>query len=459
MSRPDRVLEGHFDASHERRYAHVPFDVPAGVRALHVRYDYTDRIASDPLLGGGNTLDIGLFDPRGIQPSSPGFRGWSGSTRLAFSVTDTWATPPYSPGPILPGTWHALLGPYKVGPRGCAYRVEIRFSDRPGQPEPRPGRASATPPSLPPAEPGWLRGDLHCHTLHSDGDSWPAEMLQRAVETGLEFLGVTDHNQTSHHADYAAVAGEHLPILLFGNEVTTYGGHWNVWGTDTWWEFREPDGDAVSRTMQAASASGALVSVNHPKPFGPPWEYPNAGGYGAIEVWNGEWLRLNGVSLAWWEAQLREGARLVALGGSDTHRLKSPHPDPRHAPRLGCPTTWVQVGEDRTAAGVLAGLKAGRVFISAGPAGPQLYLRSGATLPGGSLSPTARDFEVHVLAGRQATLALLSARGAEVAAAVPSDDWSASFALPAPPDRYLRAQLLDERGNLLALTNPLYVAP
>ncbi len=268
--RPDVVLEGSFDASHERRYVHLPFEVPPGVRSLEVRYEYSDRIPSDPLLSGGSTLDIGLFDARGIEPLQPGFRGWSGSEKPAFRLTETWATPPYLAGPILPGVWHVLLGPYKVGPHGCAYHVEIRFGDDPGIPELRPTEAIARPPSLPAAEPGWLRGDLHCHTLYSDGDSWPAEMLARAVETGLEFLGVTDHNQVGHQVEYARVSGAYLPVILFGDEVTTYGGHWNVWGTDRWWEFREPETAAVSRAMQAAAASGALVSVNHPKPFGPP---------------------------------------------------------------------------------------------------------------------------------------------------------------------------------------------
>src|ERR1700694_5021049 len=109
------VLQGSFDRDHEKRYAHVPFEVPPGVRALQVHYEYSDRIASDPLLSGGNTLDIGLFDPRGTAPSSPAFRGWSGSNKLDFAVTETWATPPYSSGPISPGVWHLLLGPYKVG--------------------------------------------------------------------------------------------------------------------------------------------------------------------------------------------------------------------------------------------------------------------------------------------------------------------------------------------------------
>src|ERR1051326_2086024 len=134
----DVLLAGRFDGEHERRYAHVPFEVPPGVRALHVRYDYSERIPSDPLVHGGNTLDIGLFDERGIAPGSPGFRGWSGSSKLEFSVTERWATPPYVAGPIAAGTWYVLLGPYKVGPRGCAYRVEITFGPDPGEQDSRP---------------------------------------------------------------------------------------------------------------------------------------------------------------------------------------------------------------------------------------------------------------------------------------------------------------------------------
>jgi hypothetical protein len=441
------VLQGNFDRDHEKRYAHVAFEVPPGVRALHVHYEYSDRIPSDPLLSGGNTLDIGLFDPRGIAPSSPGFRGWSGSNKLAFSVTATWATPPYLSGPIPAGEWNVLLGPYKVGPRGCEYRVEIRFDDDPGAAEPRLAEAQAERSDLSPAaEPGWLRGDLHCHTLHSDGDSWPAEMLAEAVRRGLDFLGVTDHNQVNHQADYARVRGEHVPIVLPGVEVTTYGGHWNAWGTDRWWEFREPETSAVSLAMQAAAASGALVSVNHPKPYGPAWEYPNAVGYHAVEVWNGAWERLNHVALGWWEQQLRGGRRLVALGGSDTHHLRTPDPDHRHARGLGCPTTWAMTGGDRTTEAVLGALRAGHVFVSRGPEGPQLYLD--------------RDREgvrVHVVGARGAALMLISANGVEHAVRIGSDDWSER---PRLRDWavYLRAQVMDEHGQVLALSNPLFVA-
>lgn len=440
---PDLVLRGTFDKSHERRYQHVPFNVPTGAKAIQIAYDYSYRISSDPLLSGGNTLDIGLFDPRGIAPSSPGFRGWSGSHKLAFTIAEGWATPPYLAGPIMPGTWHVLLGAYKVGPHCCEYEIAIDFLKEPGDPPPRLTTVNAVRPGLQSgAEPGWMRGDLHCHTLHSDGDSWPAEMLAHAVERGLDFLGVTDHNQVGHHADYARATGTWLPTVLPGIEVTTYGGHWNAWGTDTWWEFREPTTEATSAAMHAASAAGALVSVNHPKPFGPAWEYPDAAGYHAIEVWNAAWERLNHVSLAFWEAQLRAGRRIVAVGGSDTHKLREVDPDNRHGRMLGLPTTWAQAS-DATPEAVLDALRAGRAFISRDVEGPQLYLQRDE---GG--------FRVRAVGARGAVLALVSADGVVATAAITREDWCDTFVRAARG--YVRAQVMDEHGQLLALANPIF---
>jgi len=443
----DVVLRGTFDAAPEKRYTHVPFDVPSGVRTLHISYEYTDRIGSDPRLGGGNTLDIGLFDQRGIAPSSPGFRGCSGSNKLAFSVSEMWATPPYLAGPIQPGRWHILLGPYKVGPRGCEYQIDITFSDQPSVGEVGPSIISAKRPSLAPAaEPGWLRGDLHCHTLHSDGDSWPADMLAEAVARGLDFLGVTDHNGVAHHPDYASVTGDDLPILLPGVEVTTYGGHWNAWGTSTWYDFREPTSEGATRAMQAAARSGALVSVNHPKPFGPPWEYPDATGYHAIEVWNGHWQAANSRALAWWEEHLRAGQRIVALGGSDTHELKPSEAHAWYGGRLGSPTTWAYLdpSAEPSAESVLQALKAGRAFMSRDPSGPQLFLCSeGDTV------------RIRAIDARGAALLLISDAGAETSAVVASSDWALSHRLESKK-KYVRAQLMDEHGNVLALTNPLF---
>ena len=441
---PDIVLEGQFVAADRMRYVLVPFAIPGGLRQLEIRYSYTDQVDSDPLIGGGNTLDIGLFDPRGTATGSPGFRGWSGSHQDAFVVGTDWATPPYAAGPLPAGTWNVLLGPYKVGPRGCDYRVEVRLD--PGLPDP--GRelirvGEPRRPTLPAARPGWLRGDLHCHTRYSDGDSWPAEMLHAAAEAGLEFLGVTDHNNVAHHAEYGPGGGV-WPIVVPGVEVTTYGGHWNAWGTDRWWEFREPDGPAVEASMAAARAAGAIVSVNHPKPFGPAWEYQSVSPAHAVEVWNGPWAGLNAVALEFWDGRLRAGERLTAVGGSDTHSLRSADPDLRHADSLGTPTTWVEAGMRPDATSILRGIGAGRTFVSASPAGPQLYV-----------DRTQDRIAVEVRDGAGGALLLIGDRGVCDARAVTANAWTTSFTTPSDT-AYVRAQLVDATGQVAALTSPVW---
>src|SRR5438067_3861424 len=444
-SPPDIVLEGRFTAPDLRRYSLVPFQVEPGHHQIHVRYSYTDRIDADQFLSGGNTLDIGLFDPRGTETGSMGFRGWSGSDQLEFVVGDEWATPPYTPGPILAGTWNLLLGPYKVGPRGCDWSVEIGF-DRGIPPLERELVRAGEPrsPSLPEARAGWLRGDLHCHTRYSDGDSWPSEMLHAGAETGLDFLGVTDHNTIAHVAEYGA-GGSGQPIVIPGVEVTTYGGHWNAWGTDRWWEFREPRAEAVERTMRAAAASGAVVSINHPKPFGPPWEYAIDGGFHTVEVWNGPWQRLNRAALDRWDELLRRGVRCSAVGGSDTHNLRAAGVPPGDADSLGTPTTWVHA--EATVPSILAALKEGRSFVSESPLGPQVYLDPD---PGhaGRVSVEVRD-------GPGAALQLLGDRGMLASFRIDGPSWDATFDV-LRGTRFVRAQLMSPAGDVRALTNPIW---
>ena len=444
LPRPGVVLEGRFTAEHEKRYALVPFDVGPGHRQLHIRYAYNDRIDSDPTLFGGNTLDIGIFDPRGTGTGSAGFRGWSGSEKLELVIGEDWATPPYAPGRILPGTWSVLLGPYKVGPRGCDWRVEVRFDPGIAAP-PNDLIRTETPkrPRLPTARDGWWRGDLHCHTRYSDGDSWPSEMLHAATEAGLEFLGVTDHNNVRHQQEYGG-GGNGAPVVVPGVEVTTYGGHWNALGTDRWWEFRTPHADAVERAMADAVAAGAFVSVNHPKPFGPPWEYPTVRSFHAVEIWNGPWA-LNRAAVDFWDARLRAGARLAAIGGSDTHYLRARDPDPRHSQRLGTPTTWVAAGSRLDPTTILDALRAGRTFVSASPAGPQLYLE-----PGGN------GVRVSVRGGGGAVLTLITDVGRIAESAVrDADEWTESYAVPRDA-KYVRAELANDRDDVQALTSPLW---
>lgn len=67
------------------------------------------------------------------------------------------------------------------------------------------------------------RIELHCHSTYSDGTLTPAELVGRAVESGVELLVLTDHDSVSGGADlFAAAAAAGLRVKL-GIEINCSG--------------------------------------------------------------------------------------------------------------------------------------------------------------------------------------------------------------------------------------------
>lgn len=224
----------------EHRFAspwhYLPVEVPAGTAGLRVGLDY-DR-------SGGAVLDLGCLGPGG-------FRGWSGSARESFVITPGAATPGYLPGELEPGSWQVMIGVHRVPPDGTGYRLTAEVT-APGMAPPLPSPPAPAPPpgARPPrrdlpARAGyrWLAGDLHSHTVHSDGGLTVAGLAELAAGRGLDFLAVTDHNTVSHHAELAAASGRHGIVLLPGQEVTTDGGHAGALGDVGWVDFRRAPDD------------------------------------------------------------------------------------------------------------------------------------------------------------------------------------------------------------------------
>jgi hypothetical protein len=63
-----RVVTGHLPAG-APDWVYLPVDVPRGVREIGVSYSY-DRPAP-PSGQAGNAVDIGIFDPSGIELGTP----------------------------------------------------------------------------------------------------------------------------------------------------------------------------------------------------------------------------------------------------------------------------------------------------------------------------------------------------------------------------------------------------
>ena len=341
-------------------YQYLPVEVPPGTAALRVALEYERD---------GAVIDLGCLGPMG-------FRGWSGGARESFVVAATKATPGYLAGDLEPGTWQVMLGLHQLPADGTAFRVTAEVTAQVSPlaagwlPEPTqdpPVPAQRPSPRALPTRPGhrWLAGDLHSHTVHSDGALTVPELAELAVRRGLDFLAVTDHNTVSHHGELAGAARRYGIALLAGQEVTTAFGHANVFGDVGWIDFRNEADD----WLDAAERAGGLMSVNHPIAGPVAWLRSMRRRPPLVEVWHWSWLDLSWtIPLSWWQAW---SPSAIPVGGSDWHREGSDAP-------LGQPTTWVEVPDDAAeaagaegtvpvadATAILSGLRAGRVAISA----------------------------------------------------------------------------------------------
>ncbi len=470
----------------DSRYVYVPFDVPPHTARISISYQYERA-------NGANTIDIGLFDARstGADTDPRGFRGWSGGRRAEFFVARAEATPGYLPGDLPAGTWRIILGLYKVAPAGVDVSFQIGIepegdSSSHRAPAPRqPDLSAAGAPTTVSAAPNgthrttalpqtiaghdlrWWRGDLHMHTVHSDGNWTIAELVASALNSSLDFIFITDHNTASHHAEIDRLRkGAQQPLVLRGEEITTYGGHTNAWGlpSGTWIDFRTHPGDnaRIASLVAQAHRVGALISINHPFALcgGCSWSYDAAArDFDAIEVWNGPWDLTDEMALAMWDKILQSGRHITAIASSDSHRPDTP---------LGQPTTHV-AAHDLSQAALLQAVRQGRVYLTGEALRPVLSFAAEAAtdkrhvraLIGDEIhlrAPgSARFFITTDAAPPDATGLLVSDGQVLRSFPVKSDGQPQMIELECLHDAYVRLEVRDKTKAVLALTNPIYI--
>ena len=173
----------------------------------------------------------------------------------------------------------------------------------------------------------WLKGNLHTHTLESDGDSTPADVVRWYAEHGYDFLAITDHDKVTRVEDPRGL------VLILGEEVTDRLPkkplHVNAIGIE---EAVKPQRgttpvEVLQRNIDAVREAGALALINHPN-FG--WAF------GADELLQLE--RANFLEIAsghpfvnaqgppsvesMWDRMLTAGKRIYGVAVDDTHHLK-----------------------------------------------------------------------------------------------------------------------------------------
>src|SRR5882757_1505557 len=442
-------------------YVLAPFEVPAGVKRLDISFSYTGR-------EDHTTLDLGLLD-------SERFRGWSGGNKNAFSIGIADATPSYLPGPLPAGTWKLLIGVAYLGEGHTSnYTAHIHFV--------KTNEVDTSGFAASPIATGdrWYRGDLHMHTAHSDGTcssqsgkKVPCPVfvtVEAAVKQKLDFIAITDHNTISHYDAERELQPYFDQLLLIpGREITTYSGHANVFGPTDFIDFRSEAKGApsINQVFRAAQAAGAFVSINHPgDPTG-----ANCIGCG-WSVADTDWNLVNGIEaingndpnhyeadIRFWDQQLAKGFRLVAIGGSDTHRPEQG--------TIGHPTTVVHA-QELSVHGILNAIRAGHVCIDLTASHDKvidLQANDGAShaVMGEQLTAARNDrvtLTAHVTGSSGSTLRWLL--NGNVISTLPPQSLSGYSAdetagwISDGQRHWLRAEVRTSDGTLQLLSNPIF---
>lgn len=337
-------------------YRLEPFEIPDNIGALHVEFDYTGKQSFAE-------IEIGLFD-------QDGFRGTSRFSKESFYVSKYRTTPSYFAGPVAAGEWAISLG-FPTVQAESEYNINIQMI-----PKTHPDYYGPLTDSFS-EDSKWYRGDFHTHTGHSDafgcidtnGRRSPCQAYQvaeAAHRNGLDFVSIADHNTVSHHQDMMVVQPTFPDLLLMrGQEVTTFFGHANVFGTSIPIDFRIGFEDRdVHHIQQQSDSLGTIFSINHPgretgaSCTGCGWsaDSTNYELVDAIEIVNSTNVENDIAGIPFWHNLLNQGYQITAIGGSDDHSGGFGSAQP------GTPTTMVWA-DGLSEQSILQGVKSGKVYL------------------------------------------------------------------------------------------------
>ncbi len=196
--------------------------------------------------------------------------------------------------------------------------------------------------------------NLHMHTTYSDGSGTHADIIQAAHTAGIDAVIVTDHNVLVRGPEGCYEQEGHRVLMLVGEEIHDQArqpqkNHLLAFGHET--ELAQYAADP-QELLDRVRRAGGISFIAHPvDPAAPAvqqedisWVSWEVEGYTGIELWNALsefkgrlksklhalFYGLNFPRVARgpfpaavqrWDNLLRQGKRVVAVGGSDAHAL------------------------------------------------------------------------------------------------------------------------------------------
>lgn len=224
----------------------------------------------------------------------------------------------------------------------------------------------------------WYKGNTHTHTLNSDGDSTPDDVVKWYRTNRYNFVFITDHEYITNVAPLNHLFGKAETFLVIsGQEVTDSFEkkplHINGLGiTKAVMPNRLPGSiETLQKNIDDVRASGGVPQLNHPN-FG--WaltanDIKKLKNLKLLEIYNGHPLVNNfggGGSPSVeqiWDQILTSGQIIYGIADDDSHYFK--RIGDKTAPTPG--QAWVYVrATELTSAAILAALDRGDFYASTG---------------------------------------------------------------------------------------------
>jgi len=306
----------------------------------------------------------------------------------------------------------------------------------------------------PTAKPRWYKGNTHTHTLNSDGDSTPDDVVRWYREHGYQFLVLTDHNFLTSVDGLNALHGADEKFLVVkGEEVTSPLGEkaLHVNGLDVSRKVDQATGASVleilQRNVDAIRGAGGVPHINHPN-FR--WsitgdELRQVRNNKLFEIYNGhpQVNNLGGGGVPGleevWDAILSSGVLLYGVAVDDAHTFKQPGNANVAGPGRG----WVAVRAPRLEP---------RALLEAIERG-EYYASNGVELDDLQVSPQRVHVAVKPVAWSKYRVQFVGKGGRVLSE---STEPIATY-VPKGDEGYVRARVLESNGRM-AWIQPIVVA-
>lgn len=274
----------------------------------------------------------------------------------------------------------------------------------------------------------WLKGNIHTHSVNSDGALKTGEIATEYGRKNYDFVFLTDHNKFT-----VPEKPGRKPFLIPAEEISFGQYHFVCLGLKREWSpksFRTP-----AELLNRARREGVFVVIAHPYWCGNSTQACIFSGHRAcpgMEIYNGvcDWLNGKGYSLVQWDDLLDAGHRISGFAVDDMH-------GPSHIAQ-----GWIMVkARERTPAAVLAAIRQGSFYSSQGPVIKSISIRRRKLTV--SCSPAKR---VNFIRNRS---------GGSCRFASKTLFTKAFYDFPRAACGYVRVEVVDAAGKI-AWSNPIF---